>query len=41
MEEFSGFAQVRLNFKPEKATTLQVVFFRKPKKKLIQILIGH
>lgn len=40
LEEFSTFAQVRLMYKPEKETTLKVVFWRNPEKKVIQALIG-
>ena len=40
MEEFSAFAQVRLNYKPEKETTLKVIFWRNPDKKVIHVLTG-
>ena len=40
MDEFSAFAQVRLNFKPQQETTLKVIFWRDPEKRVIQVLVG-
>ena len=41
MEEFSNFAQVRLEYKPKKETTLKVVFWRNPSKFQVQVIIGY
>lgn len=43
MDEFSNFAQIRLNYKPANDTTMKVIFWRNPqkqKKHLVQCLIG-
>lgn len=40
MEDFSVFAQMRPNFRPEKDSALNVVFFKKPNKQSVKILVG-
>jgi len=40
LDEFNSFHTIKLNFRPEHPTSVKVIFFTRPDRKLVHALIG-